>query len=120
LVIDVIHFKECGGAFASGGSEHRGVGDGVALAIHEFARRADGFGADAKNGGLARRADPEVPLIEQEVDPVFFELDRKRRGVGNFLDDLNFRDAHFEAAGSALFGADFACDDDARFLREAF
>ena len=84
-----------------------------------FARGADGFGTNAENGGLARRADPEMALVEQEVHAVFLELDGKGRGFGNSLDDLNFTDADFVAAGSALLGADFASDDDAGFLRQA-
>ena len=120
LVVDVIHFEKRGGAFAGGGGEHRRVGERVALAVHEFARGADGFGANAQDGGLAGRANPEVALIEQEIDAVFFELDGKGRGVGDFLNDLDFGDAHFEAARGALLGANFAGDDDAGFLRETF
>ena len=37
----------------------------------------------------------------------------------NFLDDLDFGDAHFEAARRTLLGANFASNDDARFLRQA-
>jgi len=42
------------------------------------------------------------------------------KGVGfrNTLNDLNFGDAHFVPAGSALFGANLAGDDDAGLLRE--
>jgi len=43
-----------------------------------------------------------VPLVEQEIDAVFFELNGEGRGVRNALDDLNFGDAHFVAAGGAL------------------
>ena len=60
-----------------------------------------------------------MALVEQKVHAVFLELDGEGRGFGNFLDDLNFADADFVAAGSALLGADFAGDDDAGFLREA-
>ena len=37
-----------------------------------------------------------------------------------FLQDFNFGDADFEAAGGTLFGANFSGDDDAGLLREAF
>jgi len=43
------------------------IGEGVALRVHEAARGADGFGADAEDGGLARGADPEVALVKKEV-----------------------------------------------------
>ena len=120
LVVDVIHFKERAGAFASGGGEHGSVGKGVALRVHEFAGGADGFGTDAEDGGLARRANPEMALVEEEIDAMLFELDGERRGFGDSLDDLDFADADFVAAGGALLGVDFAGDDDAGFLGEAF
>jgi hypothetical protein len=60
-----------------------------------------------------------MAMIEQEIDAVFLELDGEGRALGNFLDDLDSADADFVAAGSALFSADFAGDDDARLLREA-
>jgi hypothetical protein len=119
LVVNVVDFEKRGRAFAGGGREHRRVGEGVALAVHEFARSADGFGANAQNRGLARRANPEVPLIEQEIDAVLFELDGEGRALWNFLDDLDFRDADLVAAGGALFRANLAGDNDARFLRQA-
>ena len=72
LVVNVIDFKERAGAFAGGGGEYGCVGEGVTLRIHEVARGADGFGADAENGGLTRSADPEVALVEEEIYAVFF------------------------------------------------
>ena len=120
LVVDVVDFEERGGAFAGSGREHRRVGERVALAIHVVAGGALGFGADAEDGGLARSANPEVTLVEEEVDAVFFELDGIRMAFVDFLHDLDVGDADFVAAGGALFGADFTGDDDAGFLREAF
>src|SRR4029077_14346072 len=105
-----------GGAFTGRGGEHRRVGERVALAVRELTRGADSLGANAQYSGLAGRTNPEVALIEKEVHAVFFELNGKGRGVGDFLNDLDFGHAHFEAAGGALLGANFACDDDARFL----
>ena len=78
------------------------------------------FGADAEDGGLARRAHPEMAIVEEEIDAVLFELDGVGRGLVYFLQDLDFGDADFVAAGGALLGADFSGDDDAGFLREAF
>src|SRR5208282_5474986 len=90
LVVDVIDFKERAGAFAGGGCEYGSVGQRVALRIHECAGGADGSGADAEDGGLARGADPEVALIEEEIHAVLFELDGEGRGLRNFLDNLDF------------------------------
>src|SRR5271157_5362116 len=120
LVVNVIDFKECAGTFAGSGSEHGGVGERVALRIHECAGGANSFGADTQNGGLARGANPEMALVEKEVYAVLFELDGEGRGLGNFLDDVDFADADFVAAGGALLGADFAGDNDAGFLGETF
>src|ERR1700674_5883032 len=116
LIVDVVDFEKGGGAFAGGGREHGRVGERVALAVHEFARGPDGFSANAENGGLAGRTNPEMALIEQEIDAMLFELDGERRAFGDFLDDLDFGDADFVAAGGALFRADFAGHDDTGFL----
>jgi len=51
---------------------------------------------------------------------MLLELDGERRALRNFLNDLDFGDADFVPAGSALFRADFARDDNAGFLRQAF
>src|SRR6266567_2849238 len=120
LIVDVIHFEQSGRAFAGGGREHGCVSERVALAVHEFARGANGFGANAENGRLARRSNPQVALIEQEINAVLFELDREGRTLRDFLDDLDFADADFVTTRSTLFRADSACDDDAGFLCQSF
>ncbi len=120
LVVDVVDFEKGGRALAGSWGEHGRVRKRVTLAVHELACGADGFGANAEYGGLARRANPEVALIEQEIDAVLFQLDRERLALWNFLHDLNFADADFVAAGGALFRADFAGDNDAGLLRQAF
>jgi hypothetical protein len=59
-------------------------------------------------------------MVEQEIDAVLFELDGVGIGLVDFLHDVDFADADFVAAGSALLGADLSGDDDAGFVREAF
>ncbi len=120
LVVNVIYFEERGGAFAGSGREDGRVGERVALGVHVIARGADGFGADAQDRGLARRANPEMALVEQKIDAVLFELNRIGIGVWNALDDFNAADMNFEAARRALFGVNFSRDDDAGFLRQSF
>ena len=61
-----------------------------------------------------------MTVVEQEIYAVLLELDGERFVFGNFLQHLDFRDAHLEAARSALFGANFAGDNHAGLLREAF
>ena len=82
-------------------------------------RGAHDVGADAEDGGLARRADPEVAVLHEEVDAVLFEGDGVGVGLGNALHDLDVFDVELEAAGGALVGADLAGDDDAGLLGEA-
>src|SRR5277367_623893 len=72
LIVDVVHFEESGGAFARGGSKNRRVGLGVTLGIHVISVGALRFGADTKDGGLTRSANPQVPAVEEEIDAVFF------------------------------------------------
>ena len=49
-----------------------------------------------------------------------FGRDGIRIALRDALEDLDVGDIEFVASGSALIGADFAFDDDARFLGEAF
>ena len=91
LVVDVIHFEKRGGAFARSGRENRRVGERVALRIHEIARGANGFRTNPQNGGLARRANPEMPVVEKKIDAVLFELNRIGLGVRRRAARLRFR-----------------------------
>src|SRR6267154_5072008 len=61
-----------------------------------------------------------MPVVEQEIHAMLFQLNWKRRALRHFLYDLDFADAHFESAGCALFRADFSRRNDARFLRQPF
>jgi len=72
------------------------------------------------DGSLARRADPDMAVVEQEVDSMFLELNRERRTLRNLLDDLDFTDTDFVTARCALLGANSAGDNNAGFLRETF
>src|ERR1700730_70042 len=51
---------------------------------------------------------------------MFFGSDGVGSRFGHALHDLDIGDIEFIAAGGALIGADFAFDDDAGFLGEAF
>jgi hypothetical protein len=61
-----------------------------------------------------------MAVLHEEIDAMLLEGDGVGVGLGDALDDLEVFDIEFEAAGSALVGADFAGDDDARLLCEAF
>ena len=107
LVVDVIHFEKRGGAFAGRGRENRRVGECVALRVHEIARGANRFGANAQDGRLARRANPQVALVEQEIDAVLFQLNRIGLRFRHALDHFDRADVHFAAAGRARLRLEF-------------
>jgi hypothetical protein len=65
--------------------------------------------ADAQDRLLALGADPEVPPVEQEVDPVLLRRDRV---VVRRADDLDALDVDLVAARRALVGPCRAGDDD--------
>ena len=61
---------------------------------------ANGFDdcvADADDGVLALAAQPEVAVIHQEVDAVFFGGDGVGVGFGDALEDLDAFDIHFDS-----------------------
>src|SRR5258706_15478924 len=80
---------------------------------------ANHLSANAQNGGLARRANPEMPLIQQEIDAVLFQLNGVRSVIGDALHDFNRRDLNFEPARSAFIGMDASRDDHAGLLRKS-
>ena len=120
LLFEVVDGEERGGAFAGGGREDGRIGERESVAVEKIAGGANDFGAHAQDGRLALGAQPEMAVLHQEVDAMFFGRDRIGIGFGDALHDLDVRDVEFVAAGSALVGADFAFDDDAGFLSEAF
>ncbi len=61
----------------------------------------------------------KMPMVEQEIHAVLFELNGIWVGFRDALDDFNFRHVHFKAAGRPFIGADHSGDDDARFLCKA-
>ena len=113
FVVNVLDFKQRGSAFAGRRSKDGRVGENVALRIHEFAGGANGFGADAQDGSLARRANPEMAVIEQEIDAVFFQLNRIGSVVGHALHDFDRGDLNFEPARRALIRMNLSGNDDA-------
>src|SRR6266849_3512966 len=70
-------------------------------------------------GRLARRADPQVPAVEQEIYAVLFQLNRVGVVFGDALHDFERRHRNLVAARGARIGLDAAGDDDAGLLRES-
>jgi hypothetical protein len=71
--------------------------------------------ADKKDGVLAARAEPEVPVIHEELRPVLL----RRDGVAlDALQDLCVGHVDLEAAGGAFVRAHRAAHGDGRLLTE--
>src|SRR5690606_36741664 len=72
--------------------------------------------AYAHDRHLARRAQPEVANVEQEVDAVFFWLDRIIQRARS--DQRELRDAEFDAARRARIGLHLAAHRERTLKRE--
>ena len=72
LLLEVVHRKQRRRAFARRRRQNRRIGQRKATLIEEVARRLDDLRTSAQYGGLPRRAHPQVPVLHQEVDAVFF------------------------------------------------
>ena len=67
------------------------------MVIEVLGRGAHDGGADAQDGGLARRADPEVAMLHQEVNAMLLERDGERCLVSDALQDFEGLDVELEA-----------------------
>ena len=103
LVIDVVHFKERRRSFARRWRKHWRIRQCIALAIHEVACRANCFCPNPQNCCLPRCADPQMPVIQQKIHAVFFQLNREWRFFRDFLQHLHRRHADLVATRSSLF-----------------
>jgi hypothetical protein len=120
LLFEIVDGKERGGAFACRGREDGRIGQGESVTVEKIAGGANDFGAHAQDGSLALRTQPKMAMLHQKVDAVLFRSDGVRSRLGHALHHLDIRDVEFIAARCALVGANFAFDDHARFLGEAF
>ena len=118
LVAEVVHREERRGAFARGGREDRRIGEDEAVVVEIVAGGLDDLRADAQDGGLARRANPEMAMLHQEIDAVLLGRDGIGLLLGHALHHFDVLDIELVAAGGALVGADAAGDDDAGLLGE--
>ena len=116
LVVEVVDLEQGGGALAGGGREDGRVEQRETVGVEVVADGADHLVADPQDGVLAPAAQPQVPVVHQEVDAVVLGRDGVRIGLRNALDHLQVLDIQLVAARRAGFGADLAGDDDRRFL----
>src|SRR5262249_14380116 len=111
--VEVVHGKERAGAFAGGGREDGRIGQGESALVKKITHGADDLRAHPQDGGLARRAHPQVAVLHQEVGAVFFASNGKRVVLGNALHDFNVAHVKFVTPGGAFVGANFTDDDQA-------
>ena len=63
-------------ALADGSSEDRCIDESKIALVEEIPDRLLDLGSNPCDGALAGRAQPEVPVIEKEVDSMLFWLNR--------------------------------------------
>src|SRR5438552_3114862 len=120
LLIEILDREQRAGALAGGGRQYGRIGEGEAAIIKKIAGRLDDFRAHPQNRRLARGAHPQMAVFHQELDSVFLQRNGIRLAVGHALHHFRLRHIQLVAARGALIGADFASNDDARFLRKIF
>ena len=118
LLLEVVHRKQRGGALARRRREDRRIGQHESLLVEEIARRLDDLRPNAQDRRLARRAQPQVAMLHQEIDAVFLQRDRVGIVFRDLLHHLHVADVQLVAAGGALVGPHLAAHDHARFLRQ--
>ncbi len=79
---EVVDREERGGSLAGGGGEDRRVEEREAAAVEVFAAGAHDAGAHPHDGVLARRAQPEMAVVEEERGSVLLRRDRIVDGLG--------------------------------------
>ena len=118
LLVNVIHFEKRGGSFARRRSENRRIGQRVTLRVHEIPRRALGFRANAQDRRLPRRANPQMPPVEQKINAMLLQLNRIRLRIGDALHHFDRAHTHFKSARCPRFRANRARGNHAGFLRQ--
>ena len=118
LVLEIIHLEQGGGAFAGCRREDRRVHQHEAVGIEVLAHGPDHLVAHLQDRVLLLAAQPEVPMVHQELDAVLFGGDGIRVGFRHALHDFDRLYVHLVAAWGTLLGANLAGDNDRGFLRE--
>ena len=77
-VFEIVHFEQRGSALTRGGRKDRCIHQREAVRVEIVANRSDYFMADAQDRMLALAAQPEMPMVHQEVDAVFLGSNRIR------------------------------------------
>src|SRR5262249_30129432 len=118
LLVEIIDREKCRCALARRRRQDRRIGERESPIIEEVTTSFDDLSADAQNRRLARCSHPEVAMVHQNIDAVFFQRNWEWLIVWNTLNDLHVRNIQLVTTGGALVGSHFTFDDHARFLRE--
>jgi hypothetical protein len=114
-VSEIIDGKERCRPLAGCWREDWRVEKGKPVTIEVIAARFHDFAAYAKERMLARGTQPEMAMIKQKSNPVFF---RGNGVVVCFLDDLEVFDCEFKPDRRARVGSHGTGDSERRFLRQ--
>ena len=101
LVVEIADLEERRRALAGGGGEDRGIDQREAAAVEVVAAGADHARPDAHDGVLARGAEPEVAVVEQERGAVLLRRDRV---LARFLQHAHVLHGELEAERRARVG----------------
>ena len=112
-VVEVLDGKERRRALARRRREDWRVGQDEPAVVEVVAHGVDHFVPDAQDRLLARRSDPQVAAIHQEVDAVFLGRDREVVRLAQYVEA---RDVDLVAARRALVGTRGAVHHDGGFL----
>ncbi len=78
LLVEVVDLEQRGGSFAGGRREDGRVEQRESVGVEIVANGPDHLVANAQDGVLPPAAQPQVPVIHQEIDAVLFGRDRIR------------------------------------------
>src|SRR5216683_1686034 len=119
LLVKIVHRKQSCRTFACCWSENWRVGERETTLVEEVARGFNDFRPHPQNRCLAWSAYPQVSMVHQKINAVFFERYWERIILRHSLQHLHARDVEFKSARSPLVRTHLAFYNHARFLRQS-
>ena len=98
LVFEVIHLEQGSCAFARGRRKNRRIDQSESVRIEIIANAFDHLMTNADGGMLAAASQPEMPMIHQKIDAVFFRRYGVRMLFGYSLIDFSAADIQLKSA----------------------
>jgi hypothetical protein len=115
LVVEVLGLEQRRRALAGTRGENGCIDQREPFAVHELAERRHDLRAHAEDRLLARRSEPEVAVVHEEIHPVLLGRDRV---VARERHHLEARKPQLDAAHLACVRFDRAARDHRRLLRQ--